>query len=183
MKLIICEGTDNTGKSTQVLMLTEELNRKGYTTLNLHFSKMPSFTEEESFLYYRQQALTFNWLDEITKTISKDMFVVICDRFHLGEFVYGPIYRDYKNPYKIFEIEQFLPKDTKLILFGGDLKKVLNREDGFSMSSDWKKRKLEIDRFNIAYLNTNIKDKKIVIIENYNNVNEMFNDISNFVGL
>lgn len=163
--LIILEGMDNIGKSTQARYLTEYFHKNGYLTLNLHYHHMPTFTEDDSFYYYRWQA-----------TIMQDLInskIVICDRFHLGEYVYGHLYRSYKNAHDNFiNIDNIVSvhHNAYLFLFEDSVQNVVDRDDNMSISNDFNMRMQEKMRFKDAFNLSNIKNKFVL------NVNDEYND-------
>ena len=95
--LICISGCDRTGKSTICNKLSELLNCK-----SVHFSA-PKTLEEGKKQY-------FDFLDTVEPFKN-----VICDRFHDGEHIYAPIYRNYESNY-LQEFEQKLKKHPYLFV-------------------------------------------------------------------
>ena len=86
--LIIVEGMDNTGKDTLINGLKEYYNK-----LNIketHFYG-PSTKDNNNIAYIEQIHQFINNLYNITK---KDFDMMIWNRSHIGEYVYGQIYRN-----------------------------------------------------------------------------------------
>jgi thymidylate kinase len=77
--IVVLEGPDGAGKSTAAEMLRVAAEEQGYSTSCLHRGppKFHPLVEYEVGLGY----------------IEQDYDVIICDRWHWGELVYGPIYR------------------------------------------------------------------------------------------
>ncbi len=90
-------GMDATGKSTLSEKLCKELNGE-----YIHFSNPKDMNDG------REQYL--NFLRQVDKNKT-----YICDRFHDGEWVYAPIYRNYKACY-MNEIESEIKKTDKYML-------------------------------------------------------------------
>lgn len=109
--LIILEGCDRTGKTT----FAEKLMKEGYEYV--HFSA-PS-TDEDTYKTY----MTF------LNNIDVDKKYVI-DRFHVGEVVYGPIYREKAGltDDQFRNINLRIAKfDHQLILFDDDKNNIIQR--------------------------------------------------------
>jgi thymidylate kinase len=87
-KLIIIEGVDGTGKST----LIEGLRRKGIYDYLFNYSYPKEPTIEECGAFAKGEY--FGSIKIFKQLIEQDK-VIVCDRFHLGEFAYGPVMRQY----------------------------------------------------------------------------------------
>jgi len=86
MKLIIIEGTDNTGKDTLISKLLE----KYPTSTLIHCGKPCSskFSDNE------QDKLFNTYASNIVLNTYKNTHVIIMNRSHIGEYVYGVMYRN-----------------------------------------------------------------------------------------
>ena len=100
----ILEGVDRVGKDQ---LLNKIQHRLGYHQV-LHYQKPMKLdcyasgrSEPEAWRYYQEVSfrMMFQFLCEIP-TVK-----IICNRAHLGESVYAPIYRGYSGDY-VFEIER-----------------------------------------------------------------------------
>lgn len=144
--VIIVEGVDRVGKSTLVNKLQKLLNAKV-----IHSQKIDK--EEDAKKYYKDLLSSFeNYKDE----------VLICDRCHLGEIVYSPIYRNYSGLY-VYDYEQttdFWNNNVYLFLLTDTPENLRKRDDGNSL--DINKLEEEIQSFNLAFEGSNIKNKFIV---------------------
>lgn len=109
MAKIIIEGIDQLGKSTLINGLIEVL---GYHTV-LHYEKpryIPNvYGHDKTQALFEYQKDSF-WAG--FDMLSVPAAPLIFDRFHLGEAVYSPRYRNYDGMYAINEIEaEFLMQD------------------------------------------------------------------------
>jgi thymidylate kinase len=116
---------------------------------------------------------------EMMKFAYHNNINLIFDRFHIGEYVYSPIYRNYSGEF-IFEIE----KQFKFEKFFGNIfltvmvdeaKSVSKREDGLSFSGkDIDLKISEKRRFTIGFTKSNIINKQLINCSNYNcNINDV----------
>jgi len=131
-KFILFEGLDNTGKTTQMKNLLSCFLAQ--PTFSIHFSGIKNITNQQAINYNK---IFYNDLFQLMKE-SNGKRNLICDRSHIGEYVYGFIYRKY-NPDYIFEIEnkwknEDFWKNIYLITFVDDVENVIKREDGESFS-------------------------------------------------
>lgn len=111
--LIILEGADGTGKST----LADNLMRllKGVKIL-VNYSYPREKTKQENLAYARgEYEASLRIFEKIT-----DKVWIIADRFHLGEYVYGRVMRNYTE--KECEETVMRIEDRLLNRLGGTLK-------------------------------------------------------------
>lgn len=165
--LIIFEGLDRCGKDTQIRLLQKHfypnkmfhhIHCSGFTNNNItseqHLSK--------NIVYYKQM------FDIILKSSN---FNFILNRSHLGEYVYGPLYRNYDASY-IWELENYFIKNYKndiyLFVLIDDICNLIHREDGKSFSTNEFNKQNEIDLFTSVYKKSNIKNKLLINIKNKN---------------
>lgn len=98
---------------------------------------------------------------------------IICDRSHLGELVYSPMYRGYPGEYVLDIENNFKYFDSlwdNLFLFTlyDNPEHLVQRDDGLSFTTDLSKKKVEINNFLNAHEKSNIKHKKLINIEQHN---------------
>lgn len=155
---ILCEGPDNTGKSTQIRNIIDHFVNVQF--IPGHFSNVRSLNTPESVIGYSIEL--YNNMFNATKHNS-----FIFDRAHLGEYVYGKIYRDYNADY-IFSLEHKHKCSTRddicLILFIDTPENLIARDDGLSFSIDPGVKKYEIERFVEAFNRSEIKHKILIDI-------------------
>jgi len=165
---IIIEGIDNVGKSTLITNLKNYYNK--YTLHTLHYSNVKQSTTEKTIEYNKK--LYFEMFEMMFETIKKDKKGIICDRSHLGEMVYGPIYRDYDGEY-VLDIERNfhnildLFNNLILITLVDDAENVVERDDGLSFSIDLNKKQDEIQKFINAHNKSTIKNKLLINVKDY----------------
>lgn len=175
MNKILIEGLDRLGKDTLIKGI---MNKIGYHQV-LHFSKpqmldcyVPSPTgmtakEIQATALQMYQERSFRTMFSILRDAKFSH--VICNRAHLGECVYAPLYRNYSGDY-VFELEwQFnVPAmfDTKLILLTEDFSKSAHFvDDGLSLGAIENRRK-EQDMFIEAFQKSAFHRKQIINVTN-----------------
>lgn len=164
MKLVIIEGTDNSGKDTLINKLLERIPS---VTL-IHCSKPTS----KKFASKEQDALFEIYARAIVEHRYDYTHMIIMNRSHIGEFVYGGLYRD--RDYE--EVEEMILNVDDLLLSRKDLEIkyvqlicdsniLLNKnEDGKSLSEgDLEKIKKEIDAFTYIFGASKLPKKLIYV--------------------
>jgi len=99
MKTIIIEGIDQIGKNGLIKRLMSHLIKLGKTPIELHFSNY--FVEQLGHIAYYSKFFKF------LESLPND-YIYICNRSHIGEFVYGQLYRNYSENLAnyVFELER-----------------------------------------------------------------------------
>lgn len=164
-KIILLEGPDNVGKSTQAKLLLKNLCN--LPTHTIHYSNIPELTSEESRTY------SFKLYNNMFKLIHWSIMTgvnVIFDRAHIGENVYAPIYRNYSGNF-IFDIEDIYKnewwwKNIYLFLFIDVPRNLINRDDGKSFSTKIKNKTIELNTFIKTINKSRILNKYIIDINN-----------------
>jgi thymidylate kinase len=120
--LVIIEGVDGTGKTTLINSLKEVFKDRRVFNLNYSYPKCWEMFQAASMArgeYFGAVKIFGEILEEDPEAI------IICDRFHLGEFAYGPIKRNYPEwlARKTFEVEDEILKEigkanVRLIILG-----------------------------------------------------------------
>jgi thymidylate kinase len=159
MKVIVC-GIDRLGKDTLINGL---INEFGYHHI-IHYSSpkhcdfykneiSPDGFDEKQIFQYSSFNQGFRLLESNTN--------VIFNRFHLGEYVYSPRYRNYSGEY-VFELEQLFPQaldEVRLILLTTSNMFIMD-DDG--NSHNFEKREEEQESFIEAFNLSGIKQKYII---------------------
>jgi len=171
--LIIVEGMDNTGKDTLISGIKE--NVKGYNTIiEEHFTGPSSKDSNVAFIEQINQFIKY------VNRIIYNNDLTIWNRSHIGEYVYGQIYRniDKKIIIKLINLidELLLSLDidiiyVQLICTSNEL--MIKNEDGKSLSKSIKDKEKYINAINNernlfmdAYNVVSDKFKKIMIVVN-----------------
>lgn len=161
MKYLI-EGLDRLGKDTLIQGI---LNTRGYHQV-VHFSKPQVLAAYDTCpdplqeYQYRSFKNLFRCLE------SAKFYHLICNRAHLGEVVYSPLYRGYSGEY-VFQLERdhlaHQWYDTRLILLTENFKVSRHFVDD-GLSFDVSKRQKEQELFLSAFESSAIKDKRIICV-------------------
>jgi thymidylate kinase len=162
MKLIIVEGTDRTGKDTICQHIKGMADSYSYR----HWGFPKGETNAEQIQY---QQFSFKKEFDMYHAVKNDPYfsnpndMVIWNRSHLGEVVYGTLYRDYDPESWVYNLESLYAFDQNidiyLILLEGDAEFVVNNDDGKSFSNDLIQKKTEIALFNKAFDKSIIQNK------------------------
>jgi hypothetical protein len=115
---------------------------------------------------------------------------MIWNRAHLGEFVYGTIYRDSKPETWVWDLEEKhyfdMSPDVYMILLYADPEFVAAKDDGKSYSAKLEDKTKEIDAFLKAF-DQSIINKKLKIKVNedrhsYKNHDTIYEEVKKFIG-
>lgn len=179
-KVVIFEGCDLSGKDTQIKELLPKFIDK--PTQVFHYSAIKGLTKQESKKYSKLLYLdTFRIMKQ-----SYNKRHILLNRFHIGEFVYSPLYRKYKGDY-IFALEKRFTKyefwdSIYLITFIDTPENLISREDGQSFSIDLKMKQKEIDLFKEATEKSLIKHKIVINISG-KTIGEVHQEVCKFLGV
>lgn len=162
MKLIIVEGTDRTGKDT----ICQHIKGMADSYVYRHWG-FPEGESNADKIKYQQYSFKKEFdLHRTLKNVpyfSKPNDMIIWNRAHLGEVVYGTLYREYDPESWIYNLESLYAFDQDLeiflILLEGDAEFIVNNDDGKSFSNDIIQKKTEIALFNKAFDNSIIQNK------------------------
>jgi len=178
--VVIFEGPDNVGKGTQIRNIFQELS-KSKPTHTLHYSGIKRDFSEDAL--------------KDSKKIYKSMFRLlnqnyiqsnfILDRSHLGEYVYGHLYRKY-DPSYIFDLEKSIfpgmMSQTYLLMFIDNPMNLIKRDDGLSLSTKKRYKIIELYRFQEAFKLSHIKNKFLIDIEG-KDINDVKQEIFNYLDI
>ena len=187
MKLIIIEGTDNTGKDTLISKLLEKYPTATVIHCGKPITKKYSTKEQdELFRVYAQN---------IVEGKYDNTHVIIMNRSHIGEYVYGVLYRNRENK----EVENMINNINNILYYRKDLEikyiqllsnseeLLKNNEDGKSLSNgNEEKITREADQFYEIFHNTNINDldKKLIYVnkgDKFRSREDIFNEAYKFI--
>lgn len=187
MKLIIIEGTDRCGKDTLIESLSREYNH----VINRHWSFPKGETNDEKTAFQKD---FFNWefrLYDLLQTASNEVdknSVIIWNRSHIGELVYGSIYRDSKPETWVMDLEKKycfdLADNIYLVYLYADAEFVVKEDDGHSYSAKLEDKQHELFAFNDACNKSSIRKKLFLKVnENgeYRSQQDILNTVFNFI--
>lgn len=153
-KLLVVEGLDRCGKSTLVKSLKTKILNPRIVTLS---SSSPPIGVDDSWSIQHYSSLFEN-----IATLVETGFMVIFDRFHIGETVYGPVYRGSNTGY-IWELEEALisaiGESAYLLLLTDEGKNIAKRDDGLSLESSASEYDKIGSKFKISYDKSVIPNK------------------------
>jgi len=161
--LIIIEGPDNTGKDT----LEKNLQDKLGNCISYHFSSPPSTIPKYDKLNYQIKGWQNTWLNTQQSMEVRNLKFGIWNRSHLGEYVYGPMYRNMPENVVIEEIKKFEstflePNKNEikphLVVLIPNIQTVIQNDDGLSHSIDIIDKTNEIYKFKQFVNITSIED-------------------------
>ena len=190
MKLIIIEGIDRVGKDTLIKGLFDTITENKQNIIYRHFKSPLGDTDEDKIFYQKESfKREFDFYLSIKHNgyLNKDN-VFVWNRSHIGEYVYGKMYRNY-NPDWIYDLEQLYMVDYNieiyLILLKADAQFACDNDDGNSFTKELDKKQMEIDLFEEAFRKSLIKNKITIKVNEGNEFKhhkEIFRDIKKFVG-
>lgn len=165
---IIVEGPDNVGKTTLIMNLKNYYNDMTFHTM--HYSNVYQDSPEATIAYSKH--LYTQMFDIMLNQTKYGFSGIICDRSHLGEMVYGPIYRNYDGEYvldieKKYEHIHSVWDNLLLVTLVDNPENLVKRDDGLSFTTDLAKKEIEIGNFVNAAHRSNIKHKVLINIKNH----------------
>ena len=187
MKLIIVEGIDGAGKDT----LIRQISTLEPNNIIRHFS-FPKGNSNTERIKYQVKSFhnEFTFFKETlnNKAIS-DNSIMIWNRSHIGEMVYGTLYRQY-NPEdwiinKELEFNFHKLDNIYLIRLDIDAEFACSNDDGESFTSDVQSKKQEIALFKRAIDKSLIKNKLTIKVDEkgtFRNTEEIRREVFNFIG-
>lgn len=194
--VVLFDGLDNTGKTTQIQKLVSYFANKDMISTVCKYSKFDKLDKkkEEKFskrFYKDYFEKIVNWPDKVIPDpayIAEDNIHyihdnnLILDRGHISEAVYASMYRSYSGDY-IWDLEKCLENkyNIYLIVLIDSVEKAIEREDGLSLSNgNADKISIEISKFAEAYKKSCIQNKIIIDINGLS-IEEVFAQIRKFL--
>lgn len=184
MKLVIIEGTDNTGKDTIISKLLEIYP----TSTVIHCGKPVT----KKYSSQEQDELFRLYANNIVNKLYDNTHIIIMNRSHIGEYVYGTMYRIRDE----IDVADMIENINNILLSREDLdikyvqllctsEKLLHRnEDGKSLSNGNNDLILEeVEKFKEIYVHCNIP-KKIINVndgDEFRSRNDIFKDVLKFI--
>jgi len=171
MKLLIIEGLDRVGKDTLISAVSKDYRH----VVKRHWSYPVGETNKEKTLYQKNVFMREFYLQHLirnTPEFSKDSLYV-WNRAHLGEYVYGTLYRNSDPSSWIPDLERsyHFDSDTEvyLVFLYADADFIAVQDDGKSYSKDAYDKQQEIMKFEDAFDNSLIKNKLKIKVNDGNN--------------
>jgi thymidylate kinase len=181
-KLVIIEGCDRVGKDTLVAGLQNTYKK----TEMIHWGYPLGDTNEEK-TEFQKEDFKLNMMKWRVEKCWDTSDLVIWNRSHLGEYVYGTLYRDsYPDTWVPQLEERFLSNEESayLILLVADPDFIASQDDGKSYSAKMEDKKEELARFMEAFQNSNIQNKKLVRVHDengYYSAEEILQKVNKFI--
>lgn len=175
--LIIFEGVSRTGKDTHIRKLLEFLNEYRIEREVFHFQKPPRDNIQSQFEVFVKHFSYAN--KELIE--DKKRKVIFWNRSHLGEGVYGKLYRNWYYDY-IWELEKIyseLMNKSILFLMIDKAENVINRDDGKSFSTKIEDKNNELKQFYHIFDKSIIQKKHIIYVSK--TIEEVHKTISQFI--
>ena len=196
--IVLFDGLDNTGKTTQIQKLVSYFANKDMISTVCKYSKFDKLDKkkEEKFskrFYKDYFEKIVNWPDKVIPDpayIAEDNIHyihdnnLILDRGHISEAVYASIYRSYSGDY-VWDLEKCLENkyNIYLIVLIDSVEKAAEREDGLSLSNgNADKINIEISKFAEAYKKSCIQNKILIDINGFS-IEEVFAQIIKFLDI
>lgn len=190
MKLLIIEGPDRCGKNTLIKNLTSQA--ENFVVRHFGSVKGENDTEKRNFQFqFFKKEFELASLRPRFEMPDKERYprdIWIWNRAHLGEFVYGKMYRDTKPEEWVMKMESLFAMDIDpsvyLLLLTADPEFLCKRDDGLSFTTDVEKKKKEIKNFEKAFNTSKIMNKKILNVsngENYLDAAIILDEINKFL--
>jgi thymidylate kinase len=175
MKLLVVEGPDRCGKNTLIKNLTSQA--ENFVVRHFGSVKGESDMEKRNFQFqFFKKEFELASLRSRFEMPDKERYprdIWIWNRAHLGEFVYGKMYRDTKPEEWVMKMESLFAMDidpsVHLLLLTADPEFLCKRDDGLSFTADVEKKKKEIENFEKAFNTSKIMNKKILNVSNGEN--------------
>jgi hypothetical protein len=188
MKLLIVEGLDRCGKDTLISAVSKDYRH----VVKRHWSYPVGDTNKEKTLYQKNSFMREFYLQHLIRNspeFSKDS-IFIWNRAHLGEYVYGTLYRFSDPESWIPDLEKSYHFDTDpeiyLVFLYADPDFIVGQEDGKSYSSSAYDKQQEILKFEDAFNKSLIKNKLKIKVNNGNNyisTDEIFEQVNRFLSI
>jgi thymidylate kinase len=184
MKLLIIEGTDRTGKDS----LVNEICKSFPNAVKRHWSFPQGTTNEEKTQWQKDQFLKeFKLYKTLNESLEKDS-IMIWNRSHIGELVYGSVYRN-SNPkdwvmFLEYAFDWIDNPEIFLVYLYADAEFVVKHDDGNSYSAKLADKKKELEVFREGISLSSVKNTlKIKVNEGdeYINQEHIFKSVKNFI--
>lgn len=169
MKIVIIEGTDNTGKDTLIASIKDYFCDLRVKEIHCSTPKHKHYIDAA----IEQDAYFLELVDNIIEN-KYDVDVVIFNRAWYGEYVYGPIYR-YRNCEDVKKVilrleEKLKDFDVSYIqLLSNNVSFLVKNDDGKSLANNnVNLMGVEYEHFRQVFELSTIKKKELIIVNDEN---------------
>jgi hypothetical protein len=163
MKHLIIEGPDRVGKDTLIKNLTSY-----FSNIAIRHFRSPKGNDDSEKRKYQHKSFREEYVN-ISSFNGMNFDLCIWNRGHLGEFVYGNLYRKTDPEEWVLDQESlYIDRDsqTYLLLLTASPEFLASKDDGKSFSSTASARKQEIESFREACNKSKIPHFLEIKVEN-----------------
>jgi thymidylate kinase len=181
-KLVIIEGCDRVGKDTLISGLQSSFPK----TATQHWGYPIGDTNEDK-TEFQKVDFKLNMMKWRVEKVWDILDLYIWNRSHLGEYVYGTLYRDsYPDTWVPQLEERFLAEEENayLILLVADPEFIASQDDGQSYSAKIEDKKEELNKFLDAFQDSKIGNKKLIRVHDENgyfSAEKILDSVINFI--
>ena len=190
MKLLIIEGPDRCGKNTLIKGLTSQA--ENYVVRHFGSAKGETDFEKRNFQFqFFKKEFELASMRHRFEMPDKDRYpndIWIMNRAHLGEFVYGKLYRETNPEEWVMQMENLFGMDIDpsvyLLLLTADPDFLCRNDDGQSFTNDVRKKRNEIYLFENAFKESSIINKMHINVSNgesYLDQDIILDSVNNFL--
>jgi len=172
-KLLIIESGDRLGKGSLIKGLCEYFDYKNI--IIRHCDKPPKNISQNEvldfqFKCFEQEFQMINYIQTMNCKLMYHDNIIIYDRFYLGEYVYGQMFRAanpdlLKMKLQEFEVYNLNRDNVYLITLTSDPEFFLSKEDGQSFSQNLEQKTKELELFKEAHEFSLIKNKLLLKVD------------------
>lgn len=180
--IALIDGLDRVGKDTLIDHLRSIIKTPKITVR--HEGKPPKNVDPLVWSIQHYEYF-FNSLKNIDPTEE----TIILNRTHLGELIYGPLYRGYDSSFILDLEKEWLETSTEdvyLIVLVDSGKNIMSRTDGLSIEQNAESFDNTKRQFIDAFTKSNIKNKLLIDLDTGNGsrpISEVLTEATNFIGV
>lgn len=190
MKLLIIEGPDRCGKNTLIKNLTGQA--ENYVVRHFGSAKGETDYDKRNFQFqFFKKEFALAGLRPQFELPDKERYpndIWIWNRAHLGEFVYGKLYRETNPETWVMKMEKLFAMDIDpsiyLVMLKAPAEFLCKNDDGLSFTDQVEAKQDELDLFEQAYNESRILNKIVIDVadgENYRSSDDILNEVNNFL--
>lgn len=180
--IILIDGMDRTGKNTLIDHLRSKIKTPKISVR--HEGKPPKGVDPlvwsiQHYEYFFESLKNIDWNEE----------TIILNRTHLGELIYGPLYRNYNSDFILDLEKDFVDNSTDdvyLVVLVDSGKNIIARSDGLSIEQFEDQFDNTRDKFIESYSKSQIKNKLLINLDSGNgsrSIEDVLKIATNFIGL